>query len=70
MVTVKEEFGKNVFDDREMKARLSGEVYNSLKKTIEEGEQLDISLANAVAAAMRDWAVEKARLIIHIGFSL
>ena len=59
MVTVKEEFGKNVFDDREMKARLSSEVYNSLKKTIEEGEQLDISLANAVAAAMRDWAVEK-----------
>ena len=58
MVTVPEMFGKNVFDDRQMKARLSAKVYNSIKKTIEEGKQLDISLANAVALAMKDWAVE------------
>ena len=59
MVTVPEMFGSNVFDDRQMKARLSANVYNSIRKTIEEGKQLDISMVNAVAAAMRDWAVEK-----------
>ena len=42
-----------------MKARLSEKVYNSIRKTIDEGKQLDISLANAVALAMKDWAVEK-----------
>ncbi len=59
MVTVPEMFGSNVFDDRQMKARLPEKVYNSIRKTIEEGKQLDISLANAVAVAMKDWAVEK-----------
>ncbi len=59
MATVPEMFGSNVFDDRQMKARLSEKVYNSIKKTIDEGKQLDISLANAVALAMKDWAVEK-----------
>ena len=59
MVTVPGMFGSNVFDDRQMKARLSEKVYNSIRKTIEEGKQLDISLANAVALAMKDWAVEK-----------
>ena len=49
MATVPELFGKNVFDDRQMKARLPEKVYNSIRKTIEEGKQLDISLANAVA---------------------
>ena len=52
-------FGTNVFDDRQMKARLSADVYKSLQKTIKEGEQLDIKLANAVALAMKEWAVEK-----------
>ena len=59
MLTVPEFFGENVFDDRQMKARLSEKVYNSIRKTIDEGKQLDISLANAVALAMKDWAVEK-----------
>jgi len=40
-----------------MKANLSAEVYNSLRKTIDKGAKLDISVANAVAAAMKDWAV-------------
>ncbi len=40
-----------------MKARLSNEVYNSLKKTIDEGSRLDPSVASAVAQAMKDWAV-------------
>ena len=48
-----------VFDDRVMKANLSAKVYRSLKKTIDEGAQLDISVANTVAAAMKDWAVAR-----------
>lgn len=59
MLTVPEFFGENVFDDRQMKARLSEKVYNSIRKTIDEGKQLDISLANAVALATKDWAIEK-----------
>ncbi|MGI6029356.1 MAG: glutamine synthetase III [Candidatus Heteroscillospira sp.] len=58
MKTVPEYFGSMVFDDRVMKARLSSEVYHSLKKTIRNGQKLDLSVANAVATAMRDWAVE------------
>ena len=56
---VPEYFGSMVFDDRVMKARLSADVYYSLKKTIDEGEKLDLSVANAVAEAMKEWAVEK-----------
>ena len=59
MKTVPEYFGSMVFDDRVMKATLSADVYNSLKKTIDEGEALDIKVANAVASAMKDWAVSK-----------
>ena len=59
MGTVPEYFGSMVFDDRVMKATLSAGVYRSLKKTIDEGAQLDESVANAVAAAMKDWAVSK-----------
>lgn len=58
MKTVADFFGNKVFDDRVMKATLSAKVYNSLKKTIDEGEHLDISVANAVAIAMKDWAVQ------------
>ena len=57
MSTVSEYFGSLVFDDRMMKATLSAEVYQSLKKTIDEGESLNSDVANAVAAAMKDWAV-------------
>ena len=57
MGTVTEQFGSLVFDDRVMKANLSAKVYNSLKKTIDEGAQLDLSVANAVANAMKDWAI-------------
>ena len=58
MKTVPEYFASMVFDDRVMKSKLSSKVYNSLKKTIDEGVQLDISVANAVADAMKEWAVE------------
>ena len=59
MSKVTEIFGSNVFDDRIMKARLNADVYNSLRKTIDEGEKLDLGVANAVALAMKEWAVEK-----------
>ena len=59
METVTNYFGNMVFDDRVMKATLSAKVYASLKKTIDEGTELDISVANAVANAMKDWAISK-----------
>ena len=58
MKNVSDFFGCKVFDDRVMKATLSAKVYQSLRKTIDEGAKLDISVANAVAAAMKDWAVD------------
>ena len=57
MKTVPEYFGSLVFDDRVMKATLSASVYKSLRKTIDQGKPLDESVANAVALAMKDWAV-------------
>ena len=58
MNTVSDYFGSQVFDDRVMKARLPYNVYTSLKKTIDEGASLNHEIANAVADAMKDWAVE------------
>ena len=57
MSTVSDYFGCNVFDDRVMRATLSADIYASLRKTIDEGKELDISVANAVAEAMKNWAV-------------
>mgnify|MGYP003372152866 CR=1 FL=1 len=59
MKKVSDFFGCNVFDDRVMKANLPAKVYQSLRRTIDEGAKLDISVANEVAAAMKDWAVKK-----------
>ncbi len=59
MKTVTETFGSMVFDDRVMKATLSAKVYASLRHTIDEGAGLDPGVADAVASAMRDWAVSK-----------
>ena len=58
MGTVSDYFGCLVFDDRVMKARLNADIYQSLRKTIDQGAKLDAGVANAVAAAMKDWAVE------------
>ena len=52
MSTVSDYFGCNVFDDRVMKAVLPSDVYKSLRKTIDEGKKLELSVANAVAEAM------------------
>ena len=52
-------FGENVFNDSVQKETLPKEVYKALRETIEAGKQLDVSIAGAVAAAMKDWAVSK-----------
>ena len=57
METVSDYFGCLVFDERVMKAKLSSNVYRSLHKTIQRGTKLDPSVADAVAAAMKDWAI-------------
>ena len=58
MTSIPAYFGCKVFNDRVMKARLSSDIYNSLRQTIDQGAKLDPSVASAVASAMRDWAVE------------
>ena len=59
MKSVTELFGSMVFDDAAMEARLPKETYKILQKTIKEGKHLEISVANVVANAMKDWAIEK-----------
>ncbi len=67
----KEIFGTNVFSDEVMRERLPKPVYQALRRTIEGGEPLDIKLADAVAVAMRDWAIERgATHYAHVFFPL
>src|SRR5512136_2351215 len=56
---IDELFGSHVFNEKTMKERLPKETYKALKKTIEEGRPLDADVANVVANAMKDWAIEK-----------
>ena len=58
MSNVSEYFGSLVFDDRAMRARLSSDVYQSFRKSVDEGEPFDAGVADAMAEAMRDWALE------------
>lgn len=58
MKNVAEYFGCNVFNDKKMQERLPKATYKALRKTIENGEALDLSIANVVAHAMKDWAIE------------
>ena len=58
-MNVPQMFGENVFNDAVQKETLPKEVYKALRATIESGKQLDVSIAGAVAAAMKDWAVSK-----------
>ena len=58
MAKVPELFGSMVFNDQKMQERLPKSTYKALKKTLQNGEPLDLSVANVVAAAMKDWAVE------------
>ena len=57
VLNVSEMFGKNVFNDAVMRDRLPKSVYKKLKKTIEDGAELDPSIADVVAHAMKDWAI-------------
>ena len=59
MANVPEFFGSDVFNESVMKERLPKATYKALKKTIDNGDPLDIEVANIVANAMKDWAVEK-----------
>lgn len=58
MAKVPELFGSMVFNDQKMQERLPKSTYKALKKTIQNGEPLDLSVANVVASAMKDWAIE------------
>ena len=55
---VPEIFGTLVFNDKVMKERLSAEIYNALQQTIEEGKPLTLEIANVIADAMKNWALE------------
>ncbi|WP_277291748.1 glutamine synthetase III family protein [Treponema berlinense] len=59
MINVPEMFACMVFNESEMKKRLSANIYASLKKTMVEGCPLELGVANEVANAMKDWAIEK-----------
>ena len=59
METVTDYFGSLVFNDAVMRERLPKDIYKALKRTIEEGKDLDINVANSVANAMKNWALEK-----------
>ena len=52
-------FGANVFGQNEQRARLPKQVFRALQRTIERSEALDPDLADVVAAAMKDWAIER-----------
>ena len=58
MKKVSDYFGMNVFNDAKMQERLPKPIYKALRKTIENGEALDITIANVVAHAMKEWAIE------------
>ncbi len=59
MANIPELFGSMVFNDQTMKERLPKATYKALLKTIQDGDPLDINVANIVANAMKDWAIEK-----------
>ena len=59
MFNLPEKFGENVFNDVVMRSNLPREVYRSLRKTIDEGSTIDMSIADTVANAMKDWAIAK-----------
>ena len=59
MTKIQETFGSLVFNDAIMRAKLPKDVYKKLKATINEGKTLDVNVANTVANAMKDWAIEK-----------
>ena len=59
METAADFFGSLVFNDEVMRKMLSKDVYKALRRTVDEGKDLDLNVANSVANAMKNWAVEK-----------
>ncbi len=59
MLDISKVFGSNVFNEKAMKERLPNDTYKALLKTIEQGAPLTLNVANVVANAMKDWAIEK-----------
>ncbi len=59
LLNVADIFGEDVFNDTVMQARLPKKVYKDLKKTIEEGKELDLATADVIAHEMKEWAIEK-----------
>ena len=59
ILNVAEIFGENVFNDAVMRERLPEDVYIELKRTIQEGKELEKSIADVVAHEMKEWAIEK-----------
>lgn len=56
---IPELYGSMIFSDRIMRSKLPKDVYKALRKTIENGTHLELDVANSVAVAMKEWAVEK-----------
>ena len=59
LINVTDIFGENVFNDTVMQERLPKKIYKNLKKTIEEGKELDLETADVIAHEMKEWAIEK-----------
>ena len=59
IINVAEIFGMNVFNDSVMEQRLPKEIYHNLKRTIDEGKELDLDTADVIAHEMKEWAIEK-----------
>ena len=59
LLNVADIFGEDVFNDTVMQERLPKKVYKDLKKTIEEGKELDLATADVIAHEMKEWAIEK-----------
>ena len=59
MSSVSDYFGSMVFDDKVMRSMLSADVYHSMRKTIDQGDPLNQEIANAVAQAMKEWAISQ-----------
>ena len=59
LISVADIFGENVFNDTVMQERLPKKIYKNLKKTIEEGKELDLETADVIAHEMKEWAIEK-----------
>lgn len=68
-MNIEEIFGIRVFDDAAMRKRLPERVYESLSRTRRLGENLDPSIADVVACAMKDWAIEQGATITPTGSS-